>query len=121
MKLKEIKGVEAFKTMGAVTAALREMFTDSKLQKIATEQKTGWILDFFTVSLEEKADLWMRLFLILNPGTTEDEVTMGAVLKFAAEFRNDPELMSLFFSQGGQIVENYSGSLTENTTEIEKT
>lgn len=117
MKLKEIKGPEAFKTVGRITACLRDMFTEEKLQKIVAEQKPGWILEFFTASLEEKADLWQKMFLLLNPDKTEEDVTLGAVLSFAADFKNDPDLMSLFFSQGGQIVPNSSGSLMENTTE----
>ena len=115
MRLSDIKGQDAFKAMGSIVRYLREMFSDEKLAKIAIEQKKGWLLEFFSVSLEEKSDLWMRMFLVLNPDTKEEDVTLGTVVKFAYDFKNDPELMSLFFSQSEQTENNSSGSLTENT------
>lgn len=120
MKLSDIKGQEAFKVMGTMIGCLREMFSDKELGKIATEQKAGWVLDFFSVSLEKKSDIWMRMYLILNPDTKEEEVSLGSVIKFAYDFKNDPELMSLFFSQGEQTEKTSTGSPMVNITEIEK-
>ena len=121
MKLSEIKGQEAFKAMGAVVGCLRELFQDKKLSKIATEQKTGWLLDFFSVSLEERSEVWMKMFLALNPDMKESDVSVGSVIRFAYDFKNDPELMSLFFSQGGQMQKTSIGSPTENTEATGKT
>ena len=120
MKLSEIKGQEAFKAMGTVIGCLRDMFQDKKLSKITTEQKAGWLFDFFTISLEEKSDVWMKMFLALNPDMKEEEVSVGSVIRFAYDFKNDPELMSLFFSQSGRMEKTSIGSHTGNITEIEK-
>jgi len=120
MKLSEIKGQEAFKAMGTVVGCLREMFQDKKLNKITSEQKTGWLLDFFSVSLEEKADIWMRMFLALNPDMKEEDVSVGSVIRFAYDFKNDPEMMSLFFSQSDRMEKTSIGSHTGTITEIEK-
>lgn len=121
MKLSEIKGQEAFKVMGKLVGCLREMFQDDELKKISSEQKAGWLLDFFSVSLEKKSDIWMKMFLALNPDVKEKDVTIGSVIKFAYDFKNDPELMSLFFSQGDRTELNSIGSPTENIEETEKT
>lgn len=121
MKLSEIKGQEAFKTIGKIVSMLRKLYENEKVLKIAKEQKAGWIMDFFSVSLEENPDVWMGMFLVLNPAVKEADVNLGSVIKFAYDFKNDPELMSLFFSQGEQIVKTSIGSPTENTEETEKT
>lgn len=121
MKLSEIKGQEAFKAIGAIVGCLKEMFKDMELNKIVSEQKAGWLLDFFERSLETQSAIWTRMFMVLNPDVKEDEISLGTVIRFAFEFKNDPELMSLFFSQGGQMVNSYSTPPMENTTEIEKT
>ena len=120
MKLSDIKGKDAFKAVGVVVGCLRDLFQDEVLSKISTEQKKGWILDFFTVSLEDHSDVWIKMFLALNPDMEEEDVSLGSVIKFAYEFKNDPELMSLFFSQGEQMEQTSSGSPMVNITEIEK-
>lgn len=120
MRLSDIKGQDAFKAIGEVVGCLRDMFKDEKLRKIATEQKTGWIMEFFSDSLNNHSDIWMRLFLILNPDTKKDEISVSSVIRFAYDFKNDPELMSLFFSQGEQMENSYSGSPMVNTEETEK-
>ena len=118
MRLSDIKGEQAFKAVGQIVGCLREMFADEKLAKIASGEKKDWVLEFFQVSLEEKANLWMKMYKILNP---EEEVNLANVVKFAFDFKNDSELMGLFFSQGEQIVKNSSGSPTENTEAPETT
>lgn len=120
MRLSEIKGQNAFKTVGKIVGYLKEMFSDDVLNKIVAEQKKGWILDFFTESLNRKADVWMKMYLALNPEVKEDDVSLGSVIKFAYEFKNDSELMSLFFSQGEQKENSYSGSPMVNIEETEK-
>ena len=121
MKLTDIKGQDAFKAMGIVIGCLRDMFSDKKLSKIVAKQDDGWLFDFFTISLDEKSDLWLKMFLALNPDKNADDVNIASVVKFAYDFKNDPELMSLFFSQGGQMVNKSSGSHTDNTTVTETT
>lgn len=120
MRLSDIKGQDAFKAMGSLIGYLREMFKDEKLLQVVKEQKIGWMLDFFSVSLEEHSDIWMKMYMVLNPGIKEEDVSMGSVIKFAYEFKNDPELMSLFFSQGDQMENNYSGSPMESIEETGK-
>lgn len=120
MKLTDIKGQEAFKVMGTLIGCLREMFTDKELSKITTEQKQGWLLDFFNISLEKKSDIWLKMYLALNPDKKEEDVSIASVIQFAFDFKNDPELMSLFFSQGDQTEKTSSGSPMVNITEIEK-
>lgn len=121
MLLANLKGEQAFKAMGKLVGCFRDMFTDEKLQPIAAERKTGWILDFFAVSLEERSDIWLRMFLILNPEMTEDEVNIGAVIKFAYDVKSDEQIMTLFFSQSEQTAKQPSGSPTEITEETEAT
>lgn len=120
MRLSDIKGQDAFKVIGSVIGCLRDMFKDEKLRKIATEQKTGWLLEFFSMSLDNHSDIWMKMYLALNPDIKEEDVSVGSVIRFATEFKNDPELMSLFFSQGEQMQNSYSGSPMVNTEETEK-
>ena len=117
MKLSDIKGQDAFKTVGKVMRYIKDMVSDPVLNKIITEKKAGWILDFFAESLENKADIWEKMFVALNPDVTE--YSLGSVVKFAYEFKNDPELMSLFFSQGEQTENTSSGSpmVTSEATE----
>lgn len=120
MKLSEIKGHEAFKAIGTVVGCLRDMFKDEKLSVLVTEQKAGWLMEFFSESLDKHSDIWMKMFLALNPDMNEEDVSVGSVIKFAFDFKNDPELMTLFFSQGEQMVNNYSGSPMVNIEETEK-
>lgn len=118
MRLSDIKGEQAFKAVGQIVGCLREMFEDDNLAKIVDNENKGWILEFFQISLENKSDVWMKMYKILNPDV---EVTLASVIKFAFDFKNDPELMGLFFSQGEQMVKNSSGSPTENTEAPETT
>lgn len=117
MRLSDIKGQDAFKAIGTVVGCLREMFKDEKLSKMVMEQRSGWLLEFFSASLDNHADIWMRMYLALNPDMKEDDVSVGSVIRFAYDFKNDPELMSLFFSQGGQMQNNSSGSPMVNIKE----
>lgn len=121
MRLSEIKGEQAFKAIGQIVGCLRELFTDEKVLKIVTEQQKGWMLEFFQTSLEERSETWLKMYLILNPETDVNDVSLGSVVRFAYDFKNDPELMSLFFSQSEQTVKNFSGSHTENIEETETT
>lgn len=118
MRLSEIKGEQAFKAVGQIIGILREMFADEKLAKIVNDEKSDWVYEFFQVSLERKSDLWLKAYKVLNP---DEEVNLANVVKFAFDFKNDPELMGLFFSQGEQMVKNSSGSPTENTEAPETT
>ena len=120
MRISDIKGEQAFKVMGEIIDLLREMFSDKKVIKVVNEKKQGWILEFFSVSLKERSDLWMKMYLTLNPDVKKDDVSLGSVIKFAYEFKNDPELMSLFFSQSEQTETNSSGSHTVTIEEIGK-
>ena len=120
MKLSEIKGEQAFKTIGKVVGCLRKMFSDEELNNIVQEQKEGWVLVFLEESLERKTDIWCEMYLALNPGETKENISVGSVISFAYEFKNDEQLMSLFFSQGEQIVKTSIGSPMENTEAAEK-
>ena len=119
MRLSDIKGQDAFKAVGKVIGCLRELFKDEALSAIVREKEAGWILDFFAVSLEKNSATWEKMFRILNPDVKE--YSLGSVIRFAYDFKNDPELMSLFFSQGEQMENKSSGSPMVNITEIEKT
>ena len=110
MRFSDIKGQDAFKTVGKIIRCIQEFFKDEKLRTISIEKKKGWILDFFAESLENKADVWEKMFILLNPDVKE--YTLGSVIKFAYDFKNDPELMSLFFSEGEQMQKESSGSPT---------
>ena len=121
MLLDNLKGNEAFKAMGRVIGGFRKMFEDKDLAIIAAEQKSGWILAFFEKSLEDHSDIWTEMFLTLNPDKAEEDITLGTVVKFAIEVKNDEEIMSLFFSQSGQTESNPSGLPTENTEETATT
>lgn len=116
-----IKGNEAFKAMGRVVGGLRKMFKDENLAKIAREQKSGWILEFFEISLDEHSDIWAEMYLALNPDKTPEDISLGSVIRFALDLKNDEEFMALFFSQSEQTESNPSGSLTENTEETATT
>lgn len=118
MKLSEIKDEQAFKAIGQIVGVLREMFADEEIAKIVTDEKKDWMYELFQISLEKRADLWKKVYVILNPDT---EVNLANVIKFAFDFKNDPELMGLFFSQGEQIVKTSSGSPTENIEDPETT
>ena len=86
MKLSDIKGQDAFKTIGKVVGYLRELFKDEKLQKIVSEKKAGWLLDFFAISLDVKSDTWMKMYLARNPDTKADDVSIGSVIRFFTGF-----------------------------------
>jgi hypothetical protein len=116
MKLADFKGEAAFKVMGEVVSTLRVMFQDEKVLKIVTEQKQGYLLEFFEYSLKEQSKQWLDLFTALNPDKDREEVNPMDVVAFALEFRNDEQLMSLFFSSGRTMAMTTSiGSATENT------
>lgn len=121
MKLAEFKGEEAFKKIGKVVSCLRKMFEDKRLAMIAKAQNEGWILAFFEISLAEHSDLWVKLYLELNPDETEEDISLQSVIHFAYEFMNDKELNSLFFSSSEQTAMTSSGSPMENTEATETT
>lgn len=121
MLLEKLTGQEAFKAMGRLVGCFREMFqTDSLIEIVQTKEK-GWILRFFEVSLEDRSDLWLKMFTILNPDIPEEEVSVGSVIAFAYQIYSDKQIMTLFFSQSEQTVNEPSGSHTENTEATEVT
>lgn len=121
MLLDKVKGRNAFKAMGTVVGCFREMFKNKQLAEIAKAKEKGWILDFFSISLDECSDIWVTMFLTLNPEINEEDITIPAVIHFAMDIKNDPELMSLFFSQSEQTDRTSSGSPMENIEETEVT
>ena len=121
MLLDKVKGRNAFKAMGTIVGCFREMFNNEQLAKIAKAKEQGWILDFFSVSLDECADIWVRMFLTLNPELNEEDISIPAVIHFAMQIKADPEMMSLFFSQSEQTDRMSSGSPTENIEATEVT
>ena len=121
MLLEKLKGQEAFKAMGRLVGCFREMFqTDSLIEIVQTKEK-GWILKFFEVSLEDRSDLWLKMFTILNPDIPEEEVSVGSVITFAYQIYSDKQIMTLFFSQSEQTVKEPSGSPMENSGATEVT
>jgi len=115
MRLKDFKGEEAFKVMGKMVSCLRRMFQDKKASDIVITKKQGWILEFLEYSLCEQAGVWLDMFKALNPDVPEEEISTQNVVIFASEFMQDPELTSLFFSQGRTTSKTSIGSATENT------
>lgn len=119
MRLNEIRGTNAFKAMGVLVGCLKTMFNNPVLKEIVKNkgEDNSWVLSFIEKSLEELPDVWMKMFLVLNPDLKEEEVSVANVVHFAYEFTNDPEIMSLFFSQSNQRVKESSGSATGNIKE----
>lgn len=116
MKLSDIKGEEAFRVMGRLVSILKRMFSDEKAQKIILEKQEGYLMTFFEYSLGKQSADWLEMFVALNPDKKAEEVTPMDVIAFAYEFMNDEQMMSLFFSQGGTMIQKTSiGSATENT------
>lgn len=121
MLLEKLKGQEAFKAMGRLVGCFREMFQTESLGDIVKAKEQGWILKFFEVSLEDRSDLWLKMFTILNPDIPEEEVSVGSVIAFAYQIYSDKQIMTLFFSQSEQTVNEPSGSPMENTGATEVT
>lgn len=117
MKLSDFKGEEAFKVMGKLIGSLKKLFSDKKASEIVRNHGagTGWIMDFFEYSLIEQSGVWLEMFKTLNPEIPEGEISTQNVVTFAYEFMQDPQLTSLFFSQGRTTLKTSIGSATENT------
>lgn len=118
MVLEQFKGDEAFKVIGRLIREMKRLYQNEAVIPIVSAEyrksHPSWTLDFMETSLIECSDVWMAMFLTLNPDKKSEEVSTMDVFGFANEFISSPMMMNLFFSQSQKILKTSSGSATEN-------
>lgn len=117
-KLREIKGEKALDVLADLLEPVCDISTDSEL---VSELQSGSKVKGVQLMLKNHKKAVLTIFAILNeedPATYEPNLI--ELPKTLLEAFNDPELVSLFISQGQSAEQTSSGSVTENTEASEE-
>ena len=119
MRLSDYKGEEALDVLADIIDPLANIITDEEIQKMAKEKDTPVLAMVKPAIKNHKKDLIAILARLENQPVEVYEKTMTLLTlpKQVMELLNDPEVQSLFQSQGKSEITSLasSSSATENT------
>lgn len=119
MRLSDYKGEEALDVLADIIEPLANIITDEEIQKMAKQENTPVLAMVKPAIKNHKKDLIAILARLENQPVEEYEKTMSlfTLPKQVLELLNDPEVQSLFQSQGKSEITSLasSSSATENT------
>lgn len=123
MRLSDYKGEEALDVLADIIEPLANIIADAEIQELSKKPNTPIIAMVKPAIKNHKGDLIAILARLENMPVEEYSKKMNLLTlpKQVMELLNDPEVQSLFFSQGESHVTSLasSSSATENT-EAEK-
>lgn len=115
MRLTDFKGEEAIDVLAEIMLPFSVIINDEEFQKRFKAKGVSRMETASYVLKEHKKEI----LDIYEPLTREkrEEATPTKLIQLILDIINDPELRSLFISQGQQEALKTSGSVTENTKE----
>ena len=114
-KLSEIKGEDALDVLANIVEEASEICSDAQFVLLArTRDKMGRVKRLLK---EHKKEILHVMAYIDGVDPDEFEPSIVQIPRMLIDLLNDPDIASLFFSQD---TVTSSGSVTENTEEIEK-
>lgn len=113
MRLTDFKGNDAIEVLADVMMPISEIVSDGEFQRLIKTTGTP-IIQIAVYILRNFPD---EVLDIYEPLTKEkrEEATPTKLIQLILDIMNDPELSSLFTSQGQKEALTPSGSVTENT------
>lgn len=121
MKLSEYKGEKALDVLADLIEPATEIMTDTNIANAVKGGATKIQIAKTVIKNHKKAVI--EIMAILegeSPKEYAEKVNLFTLPAKLLELFNDPELMSLFTSQGQKKGETTSGSATESTEESQK-
>ena len=119
MRLSDYKGEEALDVLADIIEPLANIITDEEIQEMAKKDNTPVLAMVKPAIKNHKKDLIEILARLENQPVKEYEKTMNLLTlpKQVMELLNDPEVQSLFSSQGKSEITSLasSSSAMENT------
>lgn len=117
MKLTDFKGNEAVEVLADVMLPMSKIIGDEEFQKLAKTKGTP-IMQVVSYILKNFSDEVLDMY---EPLTREkkEEATPIKLIRLVLDIANDPDMSSLFISQGQIEALTPSGSATENTEDGE--
>lgn len=117
-KLREIKGEKALDVLADLLDPICEIVTD---EEVTSELQQGSKVRGVSLMLRNHKKSVLTIFAILDDKDPETyEPNLIELPQMLLEAFNDPELLSLFISQGQSVEQTSSGSVMENTEATEK-
>lgn len=120
MRLSDYKGEEALDVLADIIEPLSNIITDDDIQRMAKEKDTPVLAMVKPAIKNHKKDLIAILARLENLPVEEYEETMTLITlpKQVLELLNDPEVQSLFQSQGeSEMISSASSSSAMENTE----
>lgn len=120
MRLSDFKGEEALDVLADIIEPLSNIITDDDIQRMAKEKDTPVLAMVKPAIKNHKKDLIAILARLENLPVEEYEETMTLITlpKQVLELLNDPEVQSLFQSQGeSEMISSASSSSAMENTE----
>ena len=113
MKLSDFKGEEAIEILADIMEPASIIMGDEAVQRMLTQKGNSYMKVASYILKEYKKEI----LDMYEPLTKESrgEATPVKLIKVIVDILNDPELTSLFTSQGQEEALKSSGSATENT------
>ena len=119
MRLSDFKGEEALDVLADIIEPLANIIADEEIQKLNKQENTPLIAMVKPAIKNHKKDLIEILARLENQPVEQYEKNMSLLTlpKQVMELLNDPEVQSLFQSQGKSEITSLasSSSATENT------
>ena len=122
MKLSDYKGEEALDVLADIIEPLSNIITDDEIQDLAKNDKTPVLAMVKPAIKNHKKDLIEILARLENQPVEEykEKMNLFTLPKQVLELLNDPEVQSLFSSQGkSQVTSLASSSSALESTEAE--
>ena len=119
MKLSDYKNEDALDLLADILEPVSEIMTDKKFKEIVL-QKTPRIEIVRYLLKNQNKNIIKALARIENVPVEKYNKNILEMTKSLLEILNDKELVDFFTSQGRTMVNECSGSATENTEEIDE-
>ena len=122
MRLSDYKGEEALDVLADIIEPLSNIITDDEIQELAKNDKTPVIAMVKPAIKNHKKELIEILARLENQSVEEyrEKMNLLTLPKQVLELLNDPEVQSLFSSQGkSQVTSLASSSSAMESTEAE--
>ena len=114
MKLSDFKGEEALELMADIVEPASQIINDPKTKELRADRPK-----LIQHVLKDHAKETLKIYELLYK-EDGDKATPISLLNMVVDILADPDLQSLFTSQGQKSAETPSGSVTENTKDGKK-
>lgn len=116
MKLREFENEQALDLLADIIEPIARIMADDKIEKMVKAKKPVLIIASHILK-NNKRDVIEIVAMMNGADPATFKFNTVTLLKDVVEIMDDPDIISLFTSQGQMTEEGSSGSATENTEE----